>query len=102
MLHGGILAALLDETVGRAAYLQEEWVFTAKVEVRFRRPAPLGEQIRCEGWLVRKRGKFLELAGAASLGDGTVLAEAKGLYVLLPDDIKSQTEAVVLDDQSFA
>jgi acyl-coenzyme A thioesterase PaaI-like protein len=97
-LHGGILAALLDETVGRAAYLVQEWVFTAKVEVRFRQPAPLGQQIRFEGRLVRRRGKFLELSGSALLRNGTVLAEARGLYVLLPEDIRSQAEAIVLDE----
>lgn len=98
VLHGGILGALLDETVGRAAYLVQEWVFTAKVEIRFRKPAPIGQTIRFEGWIVRRRGKFLDLAGQACLLDGSVIADARGLYVLLPDEIRAGAEAIVLSE----
>ena len=43
IVHGGILAAMLDETAGRAILLEgdpDELMVTAKLEIAYRRPTP--------------------------------------------------------------
>ena len=41
VLHGGVLATMLDETMSRTGAMRREWLMTGKLEVRYRRPAPV-------------------------------------------------------------
>src|ERR1700730_14775496 len=47
VVHGGLLATILDETMGRTALFSRTWVMTGRLEVRFRNPAPLGVRMTC-------------------------------------------------------
>ncbi len=91
-LHGGILFAVLDETIGRVGFTVGAWVMSGRVEIRYRAPAPIGQPLRVIGSLVRDRGRALELQGFAQLLDGTVVAEATGLYMRIPDQIREPLE----------
>jgi acyl-coenzyme A thioesterase PaaI-like protein len=84
--HGGILASVLDETLGRAVALQGNWTFTARLEVRYRQPVPIGATVEIVARQVRDRGRFVEAAGEARLPDGQVVADAKGLFLKLQPD----------------
>ncbi len=85
-LHGGIAAAILDETIGRAILLRhdDEWGVTAELTVRFRKPLPLDGEIRCLGRITRDTRRLFEGTGEIILTDGTVAAEARGKYVKMP------------------
>lgn len=86
VLHGGIIAAVLDETIGRVAFLYDKWVQTGKLELKFRKPAPLGKIMRVQAELVKDSGRVLEMRGALILADtGDLLAEATGLCFRIPD-----------------
>lgn len=95
ILHGGILYTLLDETVGRAAFLHERWVMTARMQVRYRHPVPIGSRVRIEGEILRLRGRAMEACGRAVLPDGTVAAEASGLFMELTPAMQAEVAAVV-------
>ena len=84
VLHGGIASALLDETIGRVAFLHDRWVQTGKLTLRFRRPAPLGQPLRATGRLIRNHRRLMEMGGELTCG-GEVLVEATGTFVPLPD-----------------
>ncbi|MEJ7734022.1 MAG: PaaI family thioesterase [Polyangiaceae bacterium] len=89
VLHGGIVSAILDETIGRVAFLHDRWVQTGKLELRFRRPAPLGRALRATGKLVRNHRRLMEMSGVLELADtGEVLAEAAGTFVPLSDEAR--------------
>ena len=80
--HGGAIAALFDELLGLAVHTQAAGAVTARLEVDFRRPWTVGEPARmsCEARRLADR-KFVasgELTGA----DGTLLAEARGLWIV--------------------
>lgn len=90
ILHGGILYTLLDETVGRAAFLRDMWVMTARMQVRYRHPVPIGSVLRVEGEVVRVRGRLMEACGRAILPDGTVAAEASGMFMELPPQMRAE------------
>jgi acyl-coenzyme A thioesterase PaaI-like protein len=86
VLHGGITSALLDETIGRVAFLHDRWVQTGKLTLRFVKPTPLGQALRVTGRLVRNHRRIMEMAGELTLkATGEVLAEATGTFVPLPD-----------------
>jgi len=92
-LHGGVVAALLDETMGWAIFHQGIWGVTAKLNVTYRRPVPVGEELRITGEVVRDRGRGIELHGAvARASDGEVLAEAEGLFLRMPDETRRRLE----------
>lgn len=84
MLHGGIVATALDETLAwTAMLLADSMVVTAKLELRFRNPATPGEQYTVVGRIVERRGKRLLLSGRITdAATGAVIAEADGLFVV--------------------
>lgn len=87
LLHGGIAAAVLDETIGRAvmvAHPEESWGVTVELSVRFRKPVPIGGEVRVLGRLTRDARRFFEGTGEILLADGRVAAEATGRYMRLP------------------
>jgi acyl-coenzyme A thioesterase PaaI-like protein len=96
-LHGGILYAVLDEVMGRVGFTFDAWLMTGRVEIRYRAPVPIGEPLRLVGALVRDRGRAVELQGFAQLPDGTVVAEATGLYMRVPDDVRQSLEAQIAE-----
>ncbi len=92
-MHGGIVAALLDETMGWAIFHQGIWGVTAKLTVTYRRPVPIGEELRIVGEIVRQRGRSIELRGTVSrASDGEVLAEAGAVYMRMPEERRRQLE----------
>ncbi len=94
-MHGGIASTLLDETVGRAGFIYGYWTFTAKIEVKFRKPVPLGQEITVVGEITRDRGRMVEAKGELLLADGTVAVEANGLFVKLkPEELKTLEEEI--------
>ena len=93
VLHGGILAAMLDETLSRTGALRQQWLMTGKLDVRYRRPAPVDQPLRVWGEIARERNGAIDAIGAVELMDGTVLAEARGVFVAMPDDLATATVA---------
>ncbi len=88
-LHGGISSAILDETIGRAILLlhPEEWGVTAAFSVRYRKPVPLDEEIRCVARITRDTSRLFEGAGEILLADGSAAVTATGTYVKMPLDV---------------
>lgn len=87
VVHGGIISTMLDETMGRAPLVSRAWVMTGKLEVRYKAPAPIGQELLVSGWLTRSRRLSFETEGDVRLADGTLLAEAKGLFLRVPDHV---------------
>jgi acyl-coenzyme A thioesterase PaaI-like protein len=90
VVHGGLLGTILDETMGRTALFTRTWTMTGRLEVRYRNPAPVGERLTCRARLTRGRNSAFEARGEVTLDDGTVLAEAKGLFIRVPDEVRLQ------------
>ena len=85
ILHGGIMATVLDEVMARYAWMLAGPAATAKMEIRYRNPAPIGRPITIRGWVtaIRRSGKAYEMAAKAILEDGTLLAEATSLVICI-------------------
>ena len=81
--HGGILFSLLDDVMANWVYLQGEQCFTAKAEVRYRQPLPVGTPIRLEGRLQRRKGRLAVVEGkVVRADDDSVVAEATGSFMI--------------------
>jgi len=90
VLHGGIISALLDETIGRVLVSQDIWAMTAELHVRFLKPVPLAQPITVIGEALRLRSRTLEGKGEIRLADGTLAASAEAKYILLPPERTAQ------------
>ena len=88
---GGIVATALDEMLGWTAILLEDvMVVTARLELRYSHPAPVGERYRLSGELRERRGKRLLLGGECQTEAGQVVASASGLF-LVSDELTAPT-----------
>jgi uncharacterized protein (TIGR00369 family) len=86
-LHGGIISTILDETIGRAIMILSEgevWGVTVELQVRFKKPVPLDEELRVIGRITKNSSRFFEGTGELLLQDGTVAAEGHGKYLKAP------------------
>lgn len=88
VIHGGIIAAMLDEACGRAFMTGEEprFMFTARLETQYRKNVPVGEPLRLVGQAGPARGRTAKATATITSQAGEVLAEASALLVDLPAD----------------
>jgi acyl-coenzyme A thioesterase PaaI-like protein len=90
ILHGGIISTLLDETIGRALLGLNLWAVTARMEVDFRAPVPIGQPLTVSGRIVEFGKRKFKGLGELKLQDGTVAAEASVIYVRMPETQKAE------------
>ncbi|MGA2761435.1 MAG: PaaI family thioesterase [Candidatus Cybelea sp.] len=79
--HGGIVMALLDEAMAHAAGFAGHRGVTAAVNVRFRRPVPLGEPIEVRGRVAWERRRVLGVEAGIFDASDNLLAQAEGRFV---------------------
>lgn len=78
VVHGGVVAAMLDEAVGRVAMITDHhhFMMSVRLEVKYRLPVPTQTSLRVVGRIVRLRGRLGRAEGKIILPDGTIAAEA--------------------------
>jgi uncharacterized protein (TIGR00369 family) len=77
VMHGGIMATLLDEVLAWASISLGINAITASINVRFKLPAKIGERIDVDGEVKRTRGKLLSGNATARNSRGETLATAE-------------------------
>lgn len=84
VIHGGILATLLDEMMAHAVWHFAGPGLTLNLEVRFHAPLQPGEEIRVRGVLHTRNGSR-RLAGGEiiRLADGQRIASGKSRFLLI-------------------
>jgi uncharacterized protein (TIGR00369 family) len=86
-LHGGIAAAILDETIGRTITIgkdTEVWGVTLEINIKYKKPIPLEQEIRVVARLKSENRKLFEATGEIINPDGGIAATAHGKYMIMP------------------
>ena len=83
VFHGGLMATLLDEAMMAYLYLHGENAATAELNVRFRKPVHLGEELVVEAWEESRRGPMIRMAAQAFRRD-EVVARATASCLRIP------------------
>jgi uncharacterized protein (TIGR00369 family) len=85
LVHGGVVATLLDHVLARAVRAAGRGGLTATLTVTFRRPVQLGVPLRATAELTGQDGRRTTATARLVAEDdpGTTLAEAEGLFVAL-------------------
>jgi acyl-coenzyme A thioesterase PaaI-like protein len=93
MVHGGVVALMLDEAVGWAGWHSGHPGLTGRLEVRYRRPLRLGERVRVTGRIDRVRRSLVYATAAIdSMGDGGRIADAKATLMTVPAELTAPRE----------
>jgi len=84
-LHGGVSAALLDETIGRAisALEPDTWAVTVEITTRYKKPVPYGVPITVTGRIVENTRRLFTGEGEILLPSGEVAVVATAKYMKL-------------------
>jgi acyl-coenzyme A thioesterase PaaI-like protein len=87
VLHGGIVASILDETAGRSlmGIFPPRFMFTAKLEVKYRKNVPVGKPLKIIGKAGKDRGRTAQGWSGIYDQEGELLAEANVLLVEVPN-----------------
>jgi len=99
IVHGGVVAAMLDELAGRALMGGEpatRFMFTARLNVRYRKNVPVEQPLRLVGRMEEDRGRTATATSAIYNEQGTLLAEAEALLVNLPESMLEQADLEAL------
>jgi uncharacterized protein (TIGR00369 family) len=82
IMHGGVVATLLDEAMAHATLSTGERAVTARLEVRFRKAVPTDEPLTVEGRVTGRRGRVFEVSGVIRGADGTEYAHSHSRFVM--------------------
>jgi len=82
--HGGSIAAVLDETMGFAAWAAGHTVVVARLIVDFRNMLPLGTVATLETSLHEVRERKITIRGRLLDAEGRPVAEGEGLFLKMP------------------
>ena len=92
VLHGGVVAAILDEVVGRSTMAGDHhrFMMTVSMAVQYRHPVPMGQELTAVGNAVRLRGRIGKAEGKILLADGTIACEAQLVLADMPKELANE------------
>jgi len=103
-MHGGIAATILDETIARSICNGKDeqlWGVTLELKTRFRKPIPLGQELKVVGRITSEGTRSFEGTGEIILPNGDIAVSAEGKYLKVSME-KIVDDGGIDDDWFFA
>ena len=84
-MHGGIISAIIDESIGRAIWIDEPntWGVTMDLSIKYRKPVPLNEDLLVITKITKNTKRGFEGIGYIVNKEHQVLAEGTARYIKL-------------------
>jgi uncharacterized protein (TIGR00369 family) len=82
-IHGGIIATLLDEAMGKVNKIHNLVAMTRHIDIDYLRPSPLGVPLTVTGRFVRRDGRKVFMEGEIRNAAGDLLVRGKALFVAI-------------------
>lgn len=101
-MHGGIAATILDETIARSICIgknEQVWGVTLDLRTKFRKPIPLGHELKIVGRVTSEGNRSFEGTGEIMLPNGEIAVSAEGKY--LKTDINRVSSGTKLTDDEW-
>ncbi len=88
VVHGGIVAAMLDEVSARSFSGDDppRFMVTVQLSVRYRRPVPVGQRLVLKGHAIQDKGRSAIAKGEIYDEQGVLLAEADAVLANIPTE----------------
>jgi uncharacterized protein (TIGR00369 family) len=81
--HGGIIATILDEAMGKVNKLRQVVALTSEITINYLKPVPLNQSLRVESREVKVSGRqHINMAEILNQ-KGEVLARGRGLFIAI-------------------
>lgn len=100
--HGGMIACLLDEVMGRVLWFTEQetdyidsFAVTTSMSLKYRKPVPYGVQLKARGYIIKSSSRGYTSRGEIYDMQNNLLAEAEATY------LKTSTNMVVSNAHSM-
>lgn len=84
--HGGIIAVLLDEAMGKLSKLTDERAVTAELSIEYKKPVPVDAEIVVAGWQEEEKGRNRFRIGEIRDVQGNLLARGRGRFVVVGEN----------------
>ena len=99
IVHGGVLAAMLDEIVARVAMIGDphHFMMSVKLQVLYRQPVPVETPLRVVGRILRMRGRLGKAEGRIFLPGGTLACESHMSLADVPEELLASTNPKLLN-----
>ncbi len=85
IIHAGIIAAILDETMITVNKYLETVALTSELTIRYLQPAFVKDNLYIRGWYVKKSKRVIENRAEIENEMGQSVARAKGKYIEIED-----------------
>lgn len=82
-IHGGIIATVLDEVMGKVCRFRGVHAVTAELTIEYLKPVPVDVDLVVEGYEAEMTGRNLFMLGVIRDVSGKVLARGKGRFVIV-------------------
>jgi uncharacterized protein (TIGR00369 family) len=89
LVHGGVIATILDEIMGWSAiYLLKTLTLTKSISIDFLKPVYVGRELQAEGRLLTvKSDREAVMEGFLLDKEGNLCSKATGTFALFPPDV---------------
>ncbi|MFY9979779.1 MAG: PaaI family thioesterase, partial [Candidatus Sulfotelmatobacter sp.] len=81
--HGGIIACILDDAMGKVNKLHQVVALTREMMVEYLKPVPLHQSLRVEGREIKKQGRTHVNAAEILNDKNEVLARSRGIFIAI-------------------
>jgi len=99
-LHGGIIAVLLDEAMGKVCRFRNARAVTAEMNIDFVRPIRVDQEVTVEAFETAFRGRNIFQWGEIRDADGIVLARGRARFVILGEKNPAEKEKVAATEKA--
>lgn len=89
-VHGGAIAAVLDEAMGAVCWMNGHPVVGARITINYLHLTPLGFEGRVESWIERIDRRKIFVKSRLTDSDGRVHAEGEALFIELLPEMKAR------------
>jgi uncharacterized protein (TIGR00369 family) len=83
VIHGGIIATLLDEVMAKIILSKNLVAVTADLNIRYRKPLPLGKRVKALGTITLRKTRTLHTDAKLIDEEGNIYAEGKAVYIVV-------------------
>jgi uncharacterized protein (TIGR00369 family) len=83
IIHGGVIALILDEVMGKVCRFRGVRAVTAEMNVEYLKPIWVDADLVVEGYEKEMEGRNLHLVGEIKDTSGKLLARSRGRFVVL-------------------
>jgi acyl-coenzyme A thioesterase PaaI-like protein len=91
-VHGGAIAAVLDEAMGAVCWMNGHPVVGARITITYLHLTPLGFAGQVESWIEQIERRKIFIKARLTAGNGKVHAEGEALFIELQPEMKARLD----------